>query len=109
MNTKSRDHRRRGSSIDSTTASPLKSRAGLLAALAFIATLAGVAAIKARANTNSKSKPAAAETSPRDPQATLNFGSFGIAQGQIARINLVSLVNPGETTPPSPTARNSYS
>jgi len=104
MNTKSRDHRRRGSSIDSTTASPLKSRAGLLAALAFIATLAGVAAIKARANTNSKSKPAAAETiiSPRDPQATLNFGSFGIAQGQIARINLVSLVHPGETNPPEP-------
>jgi len=104
MNTKSRDRSRRGSSIDPATASPLKSRAGLLAALAFIATLAGVAAIKARANTHFKSKPAAAEAiiSPRDPQATLNFGSFGIGQGQIARINLVSLVNPGEVTPPEP-------
>ena len=104
MNTKSRDRSRRGSSIDPATASPLKSRAGLLAALAFIATLAGVAAIKARANTHFKSKPAAAEAiiSPRDPQNTLNFGSFGITQDQIARINLVSLAHPAEADPPQP-------
>ncbi|HJZ78947.1 MAG TPA: hypothetical protein VKD91_01335 [Pyrinomonadaceae bacterium] len=104
MNTKSRGHFRRGYSVGPARDNSIKTRVSSLAALTLIAVVAGVAAIKANAKTNPTGKPAVAATiiSPRDPQATLNFGSFGIAQGQVARMNLVSLAHPGEADPPQP-------
>jgi len=101
MNTKSRDHRWRGSSIDSTRDNSIKTRVSSLAALTLIGIVAGVAAIKTHAKTNPTAYRAAAQALVQPGQPTLNFGSFGIAQGQVARINLVSLVQPREGDPPS--------
>ena len=78
----------------------MKNRISLFLALALVAMAATFAAIKAHATTNPTPMPTAQlETVGR---ATLNFGSFGIAQGQVAHINLVSLRQPSESTPPQP-------
>lgn len=92
----------RGNLIDSKKDNFMKTRISLFSALALMAMAAAVVAMKAHAMTNPTPTPQALQTEIRTGLVTLNFGSFGIAQGQVARINLVSLRQPGEADPPSP-------
>jgi hypothetical protein len=63
---------------------------------------AAFVAVKAHAMTNPASAPGATQIETVPEIVTLNFGSFGISAGQVARLNLVSLRQPGETNPPQP-------
>lgn len=92
----------RGTLIDSSKTNLMKIRIGLFSALALVVMAAAVTAIKAHAMTNLTTTPRAAQSEISRGQITLNFGSFGITQGQVARINLVSLRQPGESDPPNP-------
>src|SRR5215510_6965993 len=93
MKSKSYNYDLRGALIESRRDNSIKTRAAFTA-LALVAMVTAFAAIKAT--------PTAAQTTTPAGQVTLNFGSFGIAQGQVARINLVSLAQPRTTDPPEP-------
>ena len=92
----------RGTLIESRKKNLVKTRISLLPALAFVAMAAVFVAIKAHAMTNPTPTPGSAQIETVPGLVTLNFGSFGIAQGQLARINLVSLRQPRESNPPNP-------
>lgn len=92
----------RGDFIDSGKVNSMKTRIGIFPALALVAMAAAFVAIKAHAMTNPTPTPRAAQLETVPELVTLNFGSFGIVQGQVARISLVSLRRLGEATPPQP-------
>jgi hypothetical protein len=94
MKSKSYNYGSRGASIESRRHNSMKTRAELFTALALAGMVTAFVAIKAT--------PTAAQSTIPPGQVTLNFGSFGIAQGQVARINLASLRRPGEANPPEP-------
>ena len=92
----------RGNFIDSGKVNSMKTRIGLVPALVLVAMAAAFVAIKAHAMTNPTPTPRAAQLETVPELVTLNFGSFGIVQGQVARISLVSLRQPREADPPNP-------
>ena len=94
------DRAGRGTSIDSRKDDPMKIRIGLLMALALVAMIAAFEALKAHAMSNPTSTAVQRGTQPG--QVTLNFASFGITQGQVARLNLASLRHPGALEPLQP-------